>query len=202
MERFSIILYSLCSLAILAGSTPAGSSTIETLWDSIHDVGEHAKNQSSLNNASNTSNTTSTGNFSSSFIKDTQHSRRNDDREDDAYHKEGPSVGLSSHDILLDPDGLIPARLSRQAEKGDANYSTLASIDNISSHVKFNNDVVPPKRNPSYEGDLRVAEDRYPPPYPYWNPYYRGSFPNQRYRANDRREPYRNYWRYPVFPGK
>jgi len=233
MEHFSVI-FSLCSLTILAGSTPTGSSTtIETLWNNAHDVresknhhinlkqntqndtkyslidenpvkgdtqvGEHVADPLYLNNASNAF-TTSTGDFSSRH-KDMQHSRYNENGEDDAYHTE-ESVDLSSHDILLDPS-LIPARLNRQAEKGDADY---ASIESISSDVKFSNhdesrSVVPSKQSLDYEDDLGVAEDRFPL-YPYWNPYYRGNFPNQRYRANDRREPYSNYWKYPVFPGK
>lgn len=233
MERFSVVFFSLCSLAILAGLTPIESpTTIETLWDNAHDVrseshanllkqkntqnntehllgenlmentthiGEHAKNPSYLNKTSEVS-ATSTDDFSSSYIKDMQHLRHNGDREDDANHKDGLSIGLSSHDILLDP-GLIPARLNRQAEKDNSN---LASIENISSDVITNNyknkSVVP--SNPNFESDLGVAEDRYQSPYPYWNPYYRGQLPNQRYRANCRREPYPNYWRYPVFPGK
>lgn len=236
MERFNIILFSLCSLIILAESTPAGSSA--TLWDNAHDVrdienhhanllkpqsvqnntkhslidenpmknttqvGEYAKDSSYLNKTSNSS-TASTGDFSSSYIKNTQHSRQNGDRGDDTYHKEEPSIDLSSHDILLDPS-LILARLSRQVGKSDTHYSNLTSIENISRDVessnKNRNSI--PRRNPNFKGDLGVAEDRYRPPYPYQYPYYQGQFPNQRYRANDRREPYRNYLRYPVFPGK
>ncbi|XP_071572195.1 uncharacterized protein [Temnothorax nylanderi] len=238
MERFSVIFISLCSLAtILAESMPTGSSTtIETLWDNAHEVGnvenhpadllkqknvqnntkhllldenlvknttqvgEHAKNPLYFNKAS----TTLTGDFSSSYIKDTQHLKHNGDREGD--DKEEPSVGLSSYDILLDPS-LIPARLTRQARKGDADYSNLASSENVSGDVEPNNydenrSVISSKRSANLESDLDVAEDRYQPPYPYRYPYYRGQLPNQRYRANDRREPYRNYWRYPVFPGK
>lgn len=235
MERFSVIFFSLCFLAIVAESTSIESSTtIETLWNNAHDgrnvedhanllkqkniqnntkhllldenlnitqVGEHAKNPLYLNKTSEVS-TTSTGYFSSSDMKDTQHLKHN--QEDDANHKNGPSIGLLSHDIL--EPGLITARLSRQAEKSDSN---LASIENhrISNDVTTNNynenrRVVPSKSNTSLESDLGVAEDRYQSPYPYWNPYYRGQFPNQRYQANYRREPYRNYWRYPVFPGK
>ncbi|KYM95495.1 hypothetical protein ALC62_13924 [Cyphomyrmex costatus] len=165
-------------------------------------VGEEAKDPSYLNNASNVS-TISTSDFSSNNIKDTQHLRDNGDKENDADHKEEPSEDLSSHDILLDPS-LIPARLSRQTEKGNSDYSNLASISN---DIKFNNHdysrSVLPKSNLNYEGDLSMAEDRYSSAYPYWNLYYRRQFPNHRYRANDRRERYRNYWRYPpVFSGK
>lgn len=168
-------------------------------------VGEYAKDSSYLNKTSDSS-TASTGDFSSSYIKDTLHSRHNGDREGDAYHKEGPSVDLSSYDILLDPS-LILARLSRQAGKSDTHYSNLASIKNISRNIESSNhnenrNPIPSKRNPNFEDDLGVAEDRYQPPYPYRYPYYREQFPNQRYRTNDRREPYRNYLRYPVFPGK
>lgn len=164
-------------------------------------VDEHEKNPLYLNKTSDAS-TTSTGDFSSS--KNMQHLRHNESREDNTNHKEEPSISFSSDDILLDP-GLIPVRLNRQAKK-DADYSNSASIENISSDESNNYDKnrnpVPLKRSSQLEGDLDVAEDRYQPPYPYWNPYYRRQFPNQRYRPNDRREPYRNYWRYPVFPGK
>ncbi|XP_018299849.1 uncharacterized protein [Mycetomoellerius zeteki] len=203
MERLSVILFSFYSLAILTESMSTGSSAmIETSWDDVHDnstqVEEHAKDPLYLNNASNAF-TISTDDFSSSNIKDMEHLRHNEDKENDADRKEEPSEDLSSHDILLDPS-LIPARLTRQTEKGDVDYSNLASI---SSDVKSNNhddsrSVLPSKRNLNYEGDLSMAEDRYSSAYPY----YRREFPNQRYRANDRREPYRNYWRYPVFSGK
>ncbi|XP_011050249.1 PREDICTED: uncharacterized protein LOC105143556 [Acromyrmex echinatior] len=200
MERFNIILFNFYSLAILAESTFTGSSAmIETSWDNVYDnstqVGEHVKDSLYLNNASNAF-TISTSDFSSNNIKDMQH---NEDKENDADSKEEPSEDLSSHDILLDPS-LLSVRLSRQTEKRDANYSNLASI---SSNVKSNNhddskSVLSSKWNLNYEGDLSVAEDRYPSAYPY----YRKEFPNQRYRANDRRERYRNYLRYPVFSGK
>ncbi|KYN28858.1 hypothetical protein ALC57_01822 [Trachymyrmex cornetzi] len=199
MERLSVILFNFYSLAILVESTSTGSlAMIETSWDNVHDVrdikksrrskaecivGEHAKDSLYLNNASNAF-TISTGDFSSSNIKNMQH---NEDKENDADRKEEPSEDLSSHDILLDPS-LLPARLSRQTEKGD---------------VKSNNhddsrSILSSKWNLNYEGDLSVAEDRYPSAYPY----YRREFPNQRYRANDRREHYRNDWRHPVFSGK
>lgn len=239
MERFSIIFFSCCSLAILAESMPIGSSTtIETLWDNVHEihvrnienyllkptnvqnntehllldenlmknttqVEEHVKNPLYLNKTSDTS-IISTGDFSSSYINDTQHLKHNGSREDNANHKKEPSIDLSSHDILLDPD-LILVRLSRQTGKSNVDYSKLASVENISRNVKSNNydanrRIVTLKWDSNPKDDLSVAEDRYQPPY--WNPYYRGQFPNQRYRTNDRREPYRNYWRYPVFPGK
>ncbi|XP_018052298.1 PREDICTED: uncharacterized protein LOC108689852 [Atta colombica] len=197
MERLNVILFNFYSLAILAESTSTGSSAmIETSWDNVHDnstqVEEHAKDSLYLNNTSNAF-TISTGDFSSNHIKDMQH---NEDKENDADRKEEPSEDLSSHDILLDPS-LLPARLNRQTEKGEADYSNFASI---SSNVKFNNhddSVLPSKLN--YENDLSVAEDRYPSTYPY----YRKEFSNQRsIRANNRRERYRNYWRYPVFSGK
>lgn len=233
MERFNVILFSLCSLAILAGSTPIESSTtIGTSWDNAHDVrniedhanlpkqnniqnntthlpldedlvknaaqvGEYGRNP--LNKTSDVS-TASTGYSSSSDMKDTQHLKHN--QEDD--HKNRPPIGLL-HDILLDP-ALISARLNRQAEKDSSNLASIAnhsiSSDVTTKSYNENRSVVPSKSNTSLESDLGVAEDRYQSPYPYWNPYYRGQFPNQRYQASYRREPYRNYWRYPVFPGK
>ncbi|KYN42749.1 hypothetical protein ALC56_02551 [Trachymyrmex septentrionalis] len=229
MERLSIILFNFYSLAILAESMSTRSSTmIETSWDNVHDVrntkksrksvkqniqnntkypliknpmknstqaGEHTKDSLYLNNASNAF-TISTGDFSSSNIKDMQY---NENKENDADRKEEPSEDLSSHDILLDPS-LLPARLSRQIEQGNADYSNLASI---SSDVKSNNhddskSVLSSKWNLNYGSDLSVAEDRYPSAYPY----YRREFSNQRYRANGRKEHYHNYWKYPVFSGK
>ncbi|XP_011163425.2 uncharacterized protein LOC105198421 [Solenopsis invicta] len=249
MERFSVILFSLCALVILAGSTPTGLSTIETLWDNVRDVRDIEDHHVDLVKSKNVQNstkqllmdenpmknithikdhekepsylkvanasTTLISDFSSSHIKDSQHLKQNGDREGDAYRKEEPSAGLPSHDILLDP-ALIPVRLSRQTEKGDiTDYSNLASIENISSDTELNNhdergNVLPSRWSSNFEDDLGVAEDRYPPPYPYSNPYYQRQFPNrggqfpyQGYRINDRREPYHNnYWRYPVFPGK
>lgn len=236
MERFSII-FSLCSLTILAESIPIESSTIETLWDNAHGVRnienhdllkptnvqdntkqllldenlmenttqgeEHAKNSLHLNETSVTS-VISTGDFLSSYINDTQHLKYNESQEV-ANHEKEPSADLSSHDILLDPD-LILVRLNRQTKRSNTDYSKPASVENISRDVESNNDenrsIVTLKQNSNPEGDLSVAEDRYQAPNPYWNPHYRGQFPNQRYRTNDRREPYRNYWRYPVFPGK
>lgn len=231
MERLSVIFLGLCSLAILAGPTPTESSTaVETLWNNARDV-RNVEDRANLPRQKNVQNdtehllldenltknvtvvgehaidplkttATSTGYSSSGDMKDTQHLRHNGDQQDDANHKNGPPIGLLSHDILLDP-GLISVRLSRQAEKGNSN---LASIENhrISSDVTTDNktrSVVPSKS--TLESDLGVAEDRYQSPYPYWNPYYRGQFPNQRYQPSYRREPYRsNYWRYPVFPGK
>ncbi|XP_018337171.1 PREDICTED: uncharacterized protein LOC108745490 isoform X2 [Trachymyrmex septentrionalis] len=188
MERLSIILFNFYSLAILAESMSTRSSTmIETSWDNVHDnstqAGEHTKDSLYLNNASNAF-TISTGDFSSSNIKDMQY---NENKENDADRKEEPSEDLSSHDILLDPS-LLPARLSRQIEQGD---------------VKSNNhddskSVLSSKWNLNYGSDLSVAEDRYPSAYPY----YRREFSNQRYRANGRKEHYHNYWKYPVFSGK
>ncbi|KAL0111910.1 hypothetical protein PUN28_013254 [Cardiocondyla obscurior] len=232
MERF---VFGFCSLAILAGLTPTESSTAaETIWnardvrstedhsnllepnnaqndtkhfllekslvDNATQVGEHTKNLL-------TTSATSTENLSSNYIKDTQHPRSNGHRDDDGHHKEEPFVDLSSHDVLLDPS-LIRARLTRQAEKGDAVSSNLASIEKNPRDVRFNNNnkskSILSKR--SFKGDLNVAEDSYyQPRRPYYQPpysYYQKQFPNQRYWANNRREPYRNYWSYPVFPGK
>ncbi|KAL6267832.1 hypothetical protein P5V15_000904 [Pogonomyrmex californicus] len=243
MERISIIFFSFCSLAILAGTISANSSTNEILQNNTHDIsdvenyhinllkprsvqndvkqssvhenlvknitqdGEHdMKNSSFLNKTSDTF-ASSTGDILGSYIKDMQISRFNRDQKSDAEtYREGSTVGLSSHDILLDP-GLISARPSRQAEKSDMNYSNLASIESISGDTSKSDQSVDSKsivpsrvRSSNFKGDLGVAEDRYQPPYPYW--YYRGQFPNERYRPYDRREPYHNYLRYPVFPGK
>ncbi|XP_011881029.1 PREDICTED: uncharacterized protein LOC105569287 isoform X2 [Vollenhovia emeryi] len=207
MERFSVICFSLCSCAILAGSMSVESSTTkETLWGDAHDVRNVENHRADLLKQQDAQNNTKNHSFDDNLVKNAtqigEHAKNplSLNKTSDAS---ATSTGLSSHDILLDPV-LIPARLSRQAEKGD--YLNLASIENVSNDVESTNDenrsVVPSKQNLNLEGDLGVAEDRYQSPYPYWNSYYRGQFPNQRYQTNDWRQPYRSYWRYPVFSGK
>lgn len=126
-------------------------------------------------------------------------SKRFGDRKDDPFQSEHQREAIetvSSHDILLDP-GLIPrARLARRAEKSDADYP---SQKDTSGNAGDSEIIDLSQRGPDREDDLRVAEDRRRFQYPYW---YRGQPANQRYRINDRRDRYRNYLRYPVFPGR
>ncbi|XP_012231916.1 uncharacterized protein [Linepithema humile] len=171
------------------------------------ELGQHPAKGSSYPNKALDAFTTSVHSPSSS-IDDMRHLGRIGNQEGDASRsdrKEESAVDLS-HNILLDPS-LIPARPARQAKKSDVDYTT-ASIEDIPGDAESHNNVESRSidsslRSSDLEGDLSVAEDRYQSPYqaqyPYW---YRGQFPNQRYRTNDRREPYRNYLRYPVFPGK
>lgn len=180
----------------------ASSSVNENVKDAAQLEKYPAKGLSYLNKASNAL-TTSIVRSPNSSVDDTdRHSERIGDQEGDASRsdrKEESAVDLS-HDVLLDPT-LIPARPVRQAD-----YT--ASIEDIPGDAKSHcnverRNIDSSLRSSDLESDLSVAEDRYQSPYrsqyPYW---YRGQFPNPRYRTNDRREPYRNYLRYPVFPGK
>ncbi|CAL1676360.1 unnamed protein product [Lasius platythorax] len=216
MERLSIFFFSLFSLAVLAESTSAGSSTTtETSRsngcdarnviekphvDLLKSKGVKNDSECSLVNQSHVKAVS----FSNNYTKDVQYTKRIENREDDAspsYHKDRSHVDLSSHNIsLLDSSDLISARLSRQVEKSDMDYSNPSSVEDISVEpVVESENIGSSQESSDLKGDLGVAEDRYRFQYPYW---YRGQFANQRYRAYDRREPYRNYLRYPVFPGK
>lgn len=241
MERLSIFFFSLFSLAVLAESTSAGSSTTtETSRsdgcdarnviekphvDLLKSKGVKNDSECSLVNQSHVKGTIQIGeqsaaglylnkisdastipavSFSNNYTKDVQYTKRIENREDDAspsYHKDRSDVDLSSHNIpLLDSSDLISARLSRQVEKSDMDYSNPSSVEDISVEpVVESENIGSSQESSDFKGDLGVAEDRYRFQYPYW---YRGQFANQRYRAYDRREPYRNYLRYPVFPGK
>jgi len=170
---------------------------------------QSAKGPSYLNGATNAFTTLVVHSPSGSSIDDTRHSERIGNREDDASRsdrKEKSAVDLS-HDVPLNPN-LMPAHPTWQAEKSDVDYRTTASVKDTPGDTKSHGNIKSRSidsslRSSDLESDLDAAEDRYQSPYqsqyPYWN---RGQFPNQRYRAGDRREPYRNYLRYPVFPGK
>lgn len=228
MERFSIF-FSLCFLAILVGSTPTDSST-ETSRSNGYDARNviekpHAgilkskslKNDSEcslvnqsdiksaaqlgeqsalyLNKISNAS-TIPTVSFLDNYTKDVQYIKQIENREDNtspSNHKNRSDGDLSSHDIL---PGIILARLTRQVERNNMVSSNPSSVS--AKSVESEN-IGSSQERSNFKSDLGVAEDRYRFQYPYW---YRGQFANQRYRANDRREPYRNYLKYPVFPGK
>lgn len=228
MERFSIF-FGLCSLAILVGSSPTDSST-ETTRSNGYVIGKpHAdilesksvKNdsESSLVNQSDMKGAAQIGERSAlhlneipnastiptvSFLDDcTKGARcikRIENREDDASpsnHKNRSNGDLSSHDIFPD---IILARLTRQVERSNVDSSNPSSVENISAEsVVESENIGSSQERSNFKSDLGVAEDRYRFQYPYW---YRGQFANQRYRANDRREPYRSYLKYPVFPGK
>ncbi|EZA58594.1 hypothetical protein DMN91_009487 [Ooceraea biroi] len=213
-------LFGLC-FAILAGSILVSSTTIDASTGDAHDTKDaenHHISPSKLEDAKNNSecpsntnllkgvtqigeravkdpshsnkvSNASTASFDSKSIE-TQHSKYIGDRKDDPFQLEHQqkAVNLSSHDILLDP-ALI--RLVRQAEKRNADYPTHEDTSGNVESIDLS------QRGSDLEDDLGVAEDRRQ--YPYW---YRGQPTNQRYRVNDRREHYRNYLRYPVFPGK
>lgn len=163
---------------------------------------EHVKEPFRFDNLSAAS---AVSNVPSSCDENTQRPKHGGDHEGHvprANHQQGPAADLSSHDILLDPAGLMPARLARQVEKdGAKGRAKSASIEGTSAgEVGASGGIdSSPLRDSDREDDLGVAEDRYRPQYPYW---YQRQFPNQRYQASDRRVPYRNYLRYPVFPGR
>lgn len=106
----------------------------------------------------------------------------------------GPAVDLSSHDTTLPDSSAISARQAKRSTWDYRDYPAASGDDvarrSIDSSRRWGSD---PK------DDLGIAEYRYPPQYPYW---YQRQNPNQRYRPNDRKDPYRNYLRYPVFPGR
>ncbi|XP_070156397.1 uncharacterized protein [Polyergus mexicanus] len=244
MTRLSIFYFSLCSLAILAESALADSSTttkisksnecdarnvIEkpradilksksvkndsqgSLVNQSHvksavQTGERSAAGVYLNKISDTF-TTPTVNSSNNSTKVVQYTKCIENRENDASplnHEDRSNVDLLSHDILLNPFDVIPprlTRLTRQNKKGDTDYSNPSSVENSAelSIDMENENIGSLQKGSDLENDLGVAEDRYRFQYPPW---YRRQFANQRYRTNDRREPYRNYLRYPVFPGK
>jgi len=199
-------LFSLCVFAILVGSILSDS----TKMDSSTREGHRASPLKLKNVRSNPEcslserHTKGTGSEigeriaedpkrsseAASFIDCIEDSRGEDDPR--LGHQRQTAMDTSSHDILLDP-GLIPARLVRRAARSDTDYlpreDTSGDAGDIDSLLQGSD---------SGQDDLQVAEDRRPQ-YPYW---YRGQSENQRYRANDRREHYRNYLRYPVFPGR
>lgn len=235
MARLSIFCFSLCSLAILAESTPSGSSTTtEILRSHEYDarnviekphadilkrndpqgslvnqshvksaiqVGEQSATSLYLNKISDAS-TTPIVSSSDNSTKDTKciENRKND--ASPSNHKDRSDVDLLSHDILLNPFDVISPRVTRQNKKSDMDYSNPSSIENNAELSIENENISSSQKGSDLESDLGVAEDRYRYQYPYR---YRGQFANQRFanhRTNDRREPYRNYLRYPVFPGK
>lgn len=146
----------------------------------------------------------------SGCVKENTKHEGNTSRIESSYDQTGSSVDLSSHDILLDP---IAIRAKRQAETNEADFSSNIALQNetsVSNDTETDDENINSSRwsSRTLENDLRVAEDRYPPywyqqqsryPSPY--PSHQRQYWNQRYR-NDRPEPYRNYPRYPVFPGK
>lgn len=142
-----------------------------------------------LNKMSNAS-TIPTVSLSDNYTKAVKYVKRIENREDDA----SPSNHKNRSDDILDLSNIILARLTRQAEKSNTGSSNPSSVENIESE-----NIGSSQERSNLESDLGVAEDRYRFQYPYWN---RRQFASQRYRANDRREPFRNYLKYPVFPGK
>ncbi|XP_050463289.1 uncharacterized protein LOC126857679 [Cataglyphis hispanica] len=185
---------------ILKRNDPQGSLVNQSHLKSAARIGEQSAASLYLNNKSDAS-TTPTVSSSDNSTKDVQYTKRIENRRNDASpsnHKDRSDVDLLSHDVLLNPFDVISPRLTRQNKKSDMDYSNPSSIKN-SAELSIENENMGSSQKSSDESDLGVAEDRYRYQYPYW---YRGQFANQRYRANNRREPYRNYLRYPVFPGK
>lgn len=227
MERLGI-LFGLCTIAILTEITSAGLlATTEAARNDVHEANSTESNRTDLPKWRNTNNSTDcsridrtkrgpevggksaedpsrsnkVSNASATTVgdpvEDAQREKHvgcyegNVARPD---HQQNPPLELSSHDILLDP-GLISARLTRQAGRKGASGSSIE--DNLDDAVRGSDDSSRP--DSALKDDLGVAEDRYPSMYPYW---YQRQYSNQRYRANDRRDPHRNYLRYPVFPGR
>lgn len=227
MKRFSVF-FALCSLAVLMGSASTGSSTTtETSRSNGCDTrniiekpqenilkSKSVKNNSEcslvsqsnmkgaaqigeqpaalyLNKISNAT-TIPTVSLSDNYTKDV---KRIENREDDA----SPSNHKNRSNDILDLSNIILARLTRQAEKSNTGSSNPSSVENIAESDIESENIGSSRERSNLESDLNVAEDRYRFQYPYWN---REQFANQRYRANDRREPFPNYLKYPVFPGK
>jgi len=197
-------LFSLCMLVILAGSIHADSTRMDSSGGE-----DYRASPSKLKNARNnpecplserhmkgtgseigerTAEDFTRTSEAASFIDCIEDSRGEDDPRPGRQWE--TVMDPSSHDILLDP-GLIPVRLVRRAARSDADYPQREDTSgDIDSSLQGSD---------SGQDDLGVAEDRHQSRYPYW---YRGQSENQRYRMNDRREHYRNYLRYPVFPGR
>ncbi|KAL6422660.1 hypothetical protein ACFW04_010714 [Cataglyphis niger] len=186
---------------ILKRNDRQGSLVNQSHLKSAAPIGDQSAASLHLNNISDAS-TTPTVSSSDNSTKDVQYTKRIENRRNDAppsNHKDRSDVDLLSHDILLNPFNVISPRLTRQNKKSDMDYSNPSSVKNSAELSIENENIGSSQKSSDFESDLGVAEDRYRYQYPYW---YRGQFANQRYRANDRREPYRNYLRYPVFPGK
>lgn len=228
MGRLSV-LFGLCSLAVLTEGMSAGSLvTTETARNDVHDAVEKSteSHRADLTKPKNTENSSDcpwadrakhASQVGEEATEDSSHSNKvsnasaivdriedtkrigyyEDDVTQRSVRPQVPAVDLSSHDILLDP-GLISARLTRQAAENDASYSNPTSVEDTSGDA---GDVESDGSDDSdVEDDLGLAEDRYRSGYPYW---YQRQFSNQRDRADNRRDPpYRNYLRYPVFPGR
>ncbi|XP_014470136.1 PREDICTED: uncharacterized protein LOC106742060 [Dinoponera quadriceps] len=215
MARLSVLFSVLCSFAILAAFPASLASTTENpRGNAVHRTGP-SKNTEDESDCpwSHVGHVEKAYQAGEEFTKDSsrfnegpsekvRRSRYSEGRREDdvsrSSHQRRPVVDLSSHDILPNPD-LISAS---QAGKSTGDHG------NPASPVKstFGDDVERRsidslrRRGPDLQDDIAVAEDRYRPQYPYR---YQQQYPNQRYRANDRRDPYRNnYLRYPVFPGR
>ncbi|XP_072753460.1 uncharacterized protein [Anoplolepis gracilipes] len=232
MEHLSIFFFSLCCFVLAKSTPTDSSTTTEISKsngcdarnviekphaDILNDAECSLVNQRSvkgtvqireqsglyLNKISDASTIPTVSSFSDSYTKHVQYTKRIENREDDASpsnHKDRSNVDLSLHDIPLDPSDVILARPTRQDEKSNIAYSNPSSIENTNIASDIENESIDSSQGSSdLEGDLGVAEDRYRFQYPYW---YRRQFANPRYQAYNRREPYRNYLRYPVFPGK
>ncbi|XP_011140435.1 uncharacterized protein LOC105183778 [Harpegnathos saltator] len=146
-----------------------------------------------------------TSRFEEGSVEDARPSRHTGDRREGdvprpSYLRE-TAVDLSLPDMSAVP-GPISARTANQAEGRARDYGNPASssIRNTpEDDVERRSIDSSRRRDANFEEDIELAEDRYRSQYPYW---YQRQYPNQRYRVNDKRGPYRNYLRYPVFPGR
>lgn len=220
MKRPSVILVGIvCCAAILAESVFSAPSTTEMPVedaarpaDSSKDAGNHPHcPRSHVGHAEATVQAERRHRRDSSGINEgsVEDARRSKDtglgRRGDAVsrsrHLKGSAEDLSSRDILPDP-GVVSTRTARQAGSSIRDYEgPRPSVKSTSGDdVAARRNIGSPRRGSDSKDDIGVAEDRYSrPQYPYWQ---QRQYPNQRYRANDRRDPYRNYPRYPVFPGR
>ncbi|XP_029159958.1 uncharacterized protein LOC114931965 [Nylanderia fulva] len=183
MERLGIFFFGLFSLAILAESTIVGSSTTTEASTKRNVIEKPHADLPKPKDAKSDPECSLVKQSHGKAVSLKEHTKRED------------------HNAPLGSRDLISPRLTRQAEESDEDGSSNPSSeenlsvesDSESENIGSSQETADP------EGDLGVAEDRYRYQYPYW---YRRQFANQRNRADDRREPYRNYLTYPVFPGK
>ncbi|XP_032682048.1 uncharacterized protein LOC116849222 [Odontomachus brunneus] len=133
--------------------------------------------------------------------QDARRSKHTGDRRGDGFrlsYQRGPAVDLPSHDTTLPDSGAISARQAKRSTGDYRDYPASSSVTSGDDVARRSIDSSR-QRGSGFKDDLGIAEYRFPPQNPYW---YQRQYSNQRYRPNDRRDPYRNYLRYPVFPGR
>lgn len=221
MERLGVLFSVLCSFAILTGpalSAPSASTTeiskvdaarrMDPLeakntrndpdcpWLHVGHAGGEVQVERKLTGESTRSKEGS--------VQRARRSRRIGDPREDGVSRSGhrePAVDLVSHDTLSVSDQLS-ARTTRRTARSTRDYRNPASssVSNTSGDGVDRRSIdSSPRSGSDLKDDIGTAEDRYPSPYPYW---YQRQYADRRYWPNDRRGPYRNYSRYPVFPGR